>query len=97
MHVRERRARLVWLRRLALDGRLAVAEPKTLRYRILNAATPLTCSGRRRRLRIQATAHRTEDPLTNIGVVDVARDALRRENRVGCPPKPVMLGAAEPA
>ena len=32
-----------------------------------------------------------------IGVVDVARDALRRENRVGCPLKPVMLGAAEPA
>jgi len=30
--------------RLALDGRLAVAEPKTVRYRILNAATQLTCS-----------------------------------------------------
>jgi hypothetical protein len=35
--------------------------------------------------------------LTNIGVVLVARDALRRENRVGCPLKPAMLGAAEPA
>ena len=23
-------------------------------------------------------------------------DALRRENRVGCPPKPVMLGAVSP-
>ena len=46
---------LAWLRLLALDGHLARAEPKTLRYRILHAAARLTRGGRRRRLRIQAT------------------------------------------
>jgi hypothetical protein len=46
---------LAWLRLLALDGPLAKAEPKTLRYRILHAAARLTRSGRRRRLKIAAT------------------------------------------
>ena len=46
---------LAWLRLLALDGDLARAEPKTLRYKILHAAARLARSGRRRRLRIAAT------------------------------------------
>jgi hypothetical protein len=46
---------LAWLKLLALDGTLAKAEPKTLRYRILHAAARLTRGGRRRHLRIQAT------------------------------------------
>jgi Transposase DDE domain group 1 len=46
---------LAWLRLLALDGRLARAEPKTLRYRILHAAARLARGGRRRRLKIQAS------------------------------------------
>ena len=46
---------LAWLRQLALDGALARAEPKTLRYRILHAAARLTRSARRRQLKIQAT------------------------------------------
>jgi hypothetical protein len=46
---------LAWLRLLALDGALARAEPKTLRYRILHAAARLARSGRRRRLSIAAT------------------------------------------
>jgi hypothetical protein len=46
---------LAWLRLLALEGSLARAEPKTLRYRILHAAARLTRGGRRRRLRIQAS------------------------------------------
>jgi hypothetical protein len=46
---------LAWLRLLALDGPLAKAEPKTLRYRILHTAARLTRSGRRRRLKISAT------------------------------------------
>jgi hypothetical protein len=46
---------LAWLRLLALDGPLAKAEPKTLRYRILHAAARLTASGRLRRLKIAAT------------------------------------------
>jgi hypothetical protein len=46
---------LAWLRLLALDGALARAEPKTLRYRILHAAARLVHGGRRRQLKIQAT------------------------------------------
>jgi Transposase DDE domain group 1 len=46
---------LAWLRLLALDGTLAKAEPKTLRYRILHAAARLTRGGRQRRLHIAAT------------------------------------------
>jgi hypothetical protein len=45
---------LAWLRLLALDGTLARAEPKTLRYRLLHAAARLTRGGRQRRLNIQA-------------------------------------------
>ena len=46
---------LAWLKALALDGDLAKAEPKTLRYLVLHAATRLVRGGRRRRLKIQAT------------------------------------------
>ena len=46
---------LAWLRHLALDGDLARAEPKTLRYRLLHAAARLTRGGRRRHLKIAAT------------------------------------------
>jgi hypothetical protein len=46
---------LAWLRLLALDGALARAEPKTLRYKILHAAARLTRGARRRQLKIQAT------------------------------------------
>ena len=48
-------ALLAWLKLLALDGTLARAEPKTLRYRILHAAARLTHGGRQRRLNISAT------------------------------------------
>jgi hypothetical protein len=46
---------LAWLKLLALDGDLAKAEPKTLRYRVLHAAARLVRGGRKRRLKIQAT------------------------------------------
>jgi hypothetical protein len=46
---------LAWMRTLALDGDLAKAEPKTLRYRILHAAGRLVRSGRQRHLKISAT------------------------------------------
>src|SRR5262249_46216601 len=39
---------LAWLRLLALDGPMAKAEPKTLRYRILHAAARLAAGARRR-------------------------------------------------
>ena len=46
---------LAWLRLLTLEGDLARAEPKTLRYKILHAAARLTHSGRRHRLKISRT------------------------------------------
>ena len=46
---------LAWLKLLALDGPLAKAEPKTLRYRILHAAARLARGGRRRHLKIDAS------------------------------------------
>jgi len=46
---------LAWLKLLALDGDLARAEPKALRYRVLHAAARLVRGGRRRHLKIQAT------------------------------------------
>jgi len=46
---------LAWLKLLALDGDLAKAEPKMLRYRVLHAAARLVRGGRKRRLKIQAT------------------------------------------
>jgi Transposase DDE domain group 1 len=46
---------IAWLQLLALDGELALAEPKRLRYRILHTAARLVRGQRRRRLRIPAT------------------------------------------
>jgi hypothetical protein len=46
---------LTWLRLLALDGALARAEPKTLRYKILHAAARITRSARKRRQKKQAS------------------------------------------
>jgi Transposase DDE domain group 1 len=46
---------LAWLKLLALDGDLARAEPKTLRYRVLHTAARLVRGGRRRCLKIQLT------------------------------------------
>jgi len=46
---------LAWLKLLALDGGLARAEPKTLRYRLLHAAAKLTRGSRQRHLHIAAT------------------------------------------
>ena len=46
---------LSWLKFLALDGDLARAEPKTLRYRVLHSGARLVRGGRRRTLKIAAT------------------------------------------
>ena len=46
---------LVWTQALLLDGELAKAEPKRLRYRLLHVAGRLAFSGRRARLRLQRT------------------------------------------
>ena len=44
---------IVWTQALALDGELAKAEPKRLRYRLLHVAGRLAFHGRRAKLRLQ--------------------------------------------
>lgn len=44
---------LAWTQALALDGELAVCEPKTLRYRLLHTAARLAFHARRATLRLQ--------------------------------------------
>jgi hypothetical protein len=44
-----------WTQTLALDGELAICEPKTLRYRLLHTAGRLAFHARRAVLRLQAT------------------------------------------
>ena len=46
---------LVWTQALLLDGELAKAEPKRIRYRLLHVAGRLTFSGRRCKLHLQNT------------------------------------------
>ena len=46
---------LVWTQALVLDGELAKAEPKRLRYRLLHVAGRLAFSGRRAKLHLQNT------------------------------------------
>jgi hypothetical protein len=46
---------LCWTQALLLDGALAVAEPKTLRYRLLHVAARIVRHARRRILRLQAS------------------------------------------
>jgi hypothetical protein len=46
---------IVWTQALLLDGELAKAEPKRLRYRLLHVAGRLAFSGRRAVLRLQAS------------------------------------------
>ena len=55
---------LAWLKLLALDGDLARAEPKTLRYRLLHVAGRLVRGGRRRTLKITATCPWTDQITT---------------------------------
>ncbi len=56
---------LAWTCFLLLDGELATAEPKKLRYRLLQVAASLTRGGRRLRLRISATWPRRHELTTN--------------------------------
>jgi hypothetical protein len=46
---------IVWTQALILDGELAKAEPKRLRYRVLHVAGRLAFSGRRAKLHLQDT------------------------------------------
>jgi Transposase DDE domain group 1 len=46
---------IVWTQALLLDGELAKAEPKRLRYRLLHVAGRLAFHGRRGKLHLQRT------------------------------------------
>jgi hypothetical protein len=46
---------IIWTQALVLDGHLATAEPKTLRYRLLHVAARLAFHGRAGKLHIQST------------------------------------------
>jgi hypothetical protein len=46
---------VAWCQALLLDGELAVAEPKTLRYRLLHVAARMVRHARRMVLRLQAS------------------------------------------
>ena len=46
---------IVWTQALLLDGALAKAQPKRLRYRLLHVAARLAFSGRRAKLHLQST------------------------------------------
>ncbi|MFF5235373.1 IS1380 family transposase [Dactylosporangium sp. NPDC000521] len=58
---------LAWTQRLLLDGELAAAEPKRLRYRLLHVAARLTRTARRTRLRIAETWPWATDLTTAFG------------------------------
>jgi Transposase DDE domain group 1 len=54
---------IVWTQALCLDGELAKAEPKRLRYRLFHVAGRLAFSGRRAKLHVQNTWPWTRDLL----------------------------------
>jgi hypothetical protein len=54
---------IVWTQALTLDGELAKAEPKRLRYQLLHVAARLAFSGRRAKLHLQDTWPWTEQLL----------------------------------
>ena len=54
---------IVWTQTLLLDGQLAKAEPKQLRYRLLHVAGRLAFSGRQAKLHLQNTWPWVEDLL----------------------------------
>src|SRR5947207_3104566 len=54
---------IVWTQALCLDGELAKAEPKRLRYRLLHVAGRLAFHGRRAKLHLQNTWPWTNDLL----------------------------------
>jgi hypothetical protein len=54
-HQPYRRGLIAWAQMTCLDGGLKVAEPKTLRYRLLHVAAVLVRRGRRLILRLDET------------------------------------------
>jgi hypothetical protein len=76
---------LAWLELPALDGSLARAEPKTLRYKILHAAARITRGARRRQLKIQASWPWAADIAAAWNRISVLASAPRQAQHVPCP------------
>ena len=53
---------IIWTQALVLDGELATAEPKRLRYRLLHIAARLAFSARKAKLHLPAAWRWTEAP-----------------------------------
>jgi hypothetical protein len=78
---------LCWTQTLLLDGHLAVAEPKTLRYRLLHVAARIVHHARRTILRVHRTwpwaltwlvSHAMASETTAAGVTHLTDRADRR-------------------
>jgi hypothetical protein len=68
---------IVWTQALLLDGALAKAQPKRLRYRLLHIAARLAFSGRRGKLHLQSTwpwAHELLAAFTKLKALAAAGD-----------------------
>lgn len=63
---------LAWAQALCFDGALAIAEPKTLRYRVLHAAAAVAHTGRQTILRFQRGWPWTGDIVTAFGRLRIA-------------------------
>jgi len=61
---------IAWTQQLLLDGELAAAEPKRLRYRLLHVAARITRSARRTRVRIAQTWPWAADLVTAFARLD---------------------------
>ncbi len=65
---------IAWTQHLLLDGALATAEPKTLRYRLLHVAARITRGQRRLWLRLQQcwpSARQLADAFTRLQALPV--------------------------
>ena len=69
-----------WTQALLLDGALAVAEPKTLRYRLLHVAARIVRHARRLILRLQASLDNAAAPVI-LPVPGLRRGFWRRRSR----------------
>ena len=89
---------VVWTRALFLEGELATAEPKRLRYRVLHVARPLALSRRRAKLRLRGgLPEEVRDPgSSRCGLILIQRASWSGwrgvTETVGCP---VMLRSGD--
>ena len=89
---------IAWLQTLALDGELAKAEPKRLRYRLLHTAARLVHGQRRRRLRIPSTwpwAEQITAAFTRIAAIPAPADQHSNVPTTGGPKETTPTAATD--